>query len=205
MNVLVSQGAEAKLYKISENNNFFIIKDRMPKSYRIKEIDDSLRKFRNKREIDLLDRASRIIKVPRIIRHDKFSIVMEFIDGKKLSEALDDFQEDERIRICKKIGNYVAVLHDNNIIHGDLTTSNMIIKNNELYFIDFGLGFIDQKDEHKAVDLHLLKQALESKHYKHFEDSFKAVLDGYKEYSKEFVKVMERFNKVERRGRYKNK
>ena len=62
----------------------------------------------------------------------------------------------------------------------------MLLSNNKIYFIDFGLGFFDDKPEHKAVDLHLIKQALESKHYKNFEPSFKEVLLGYKENSKDF-------------------
>ena len=81
----------------------------------------------------------------------------------------------------------------------------MILKGNDVYFIDFGLSFIDQKEEHKAVDLHLLKQALESKHYKHYNSSFKAVLDGYKENSNNYKLIIERLNKVEGRGRYKTK
>src|SRR3989338_6709944 len=76
---------------------------------------------------------------------------------------------------CKVIGKNIALLHQQEIIHGDLTTSNMILKGEEVYFIDFGLSFIDPKAEHKAVDLHLLRQALESKHYKHYESSFRAV------------------------------
>ena len=45
-----------------------------------------------------------------------------------------------------------------------------ILKNGKVYFIDFGLGFFSNKTEDKAVDLHLLKQALESKHYQIFEN-----------------------------------
>ena len=129
------------------------------------------------------------------------TIDMEFIEGKKLSEHLDSFQDKVRLKVCNLIGSQVAILHDNDIIHGDLTTSNMIL-NEELYFIDFGLGFEDPKAENKAVDLHVLKQALESKHYKHFESSFKEVLRGYAK-SKNFEKTIKRFHKVESRGRYK--
>ena len=72
--------------------------------------------------------------------------------------------------------------------------------NKEIYFIDFGLSFFSQKIEDKAVDLHLLKQALESKHYKIWEKCFKEVLEGYKA-AKDYNEVMARFEKVEKRGR----
>lgn len=203
MKQLIAQGAEAKIFK----ENSIIIKERIPKTYRIKEIDEKIRKYRTRRETSILEKASKLIPVPIIKNSSEkdFKISMEFIDGKKLAEELDSFSDKKRTELCQTIGKQIAILHNSNIIHGDLTTSNMILKENKLYFIDFGLSFIDQKEEHKAVDLHLIKQALESKHYKHFESSFKAVLEGYKEESKEYKKVIERLEKVEARGRYKSK
>ena len=203
MKTLIAQGAEAKIFK--EDN--LVIKERIPKSYRIKELDDKIRKYRTRREINILEKASKIIPVPKLDKassEKEFKVVMDYIDGKKLAEFLDSFEDKKRIQVCKIIGNQVALLHNNNIVHGDLTTSNMLLKDNELYFIDFGLSFIDQKEEHKAVDLHLLKQALESKHYKHYESSFKAVLEGYKEISNNYKAILDRLDKVEGRGRYKS-
>ena len=81
----------------------------------------------------------------------------------------------------------------------------MILKKDKLYFIDFGLSYIDSKIEHKAVDLHLIKQAIESKHYKHFEKSFKAIMDEYQKQADNSKEILERFNVVELRGRYKHK
>jgi len=81
----------------------------------------------------------------------------------------------------------------------------MILKDDKVYFIDFGLGFINDKAEHKAVDLHLLKQALESKHYRHFESCFKDVIDSYCKNINDKTSILERLDKVEKRGRYKNK
>jgi len=129
---------------------------------------------------------------------------MDFIDGKVLSKYLDKFDDQTREQVCRQIGKQVAILHNNNIIHGDLTTSNMILAD-DLYFIDFGLSFTSYKVEDKAVDLHLLRQALESKHYLNYEDSFRFVLKGYKEKSKEYDQTMNRLEIVEKRGRYKRK
>mgnify|MGYP001561246109 CR=1 FL=1 len=193
---IICQGAEAILYQ--EKNK--LIKHRIPKSYRIKEIDDKLRKFRTRREGKILEKAS--INVPKIFKIDDkdMKIEMEFIPGKLLKDILDDLSISERNKICKQIGEEISKLHEQSIIHGDLTTSNLIYYNKKIYFIDFGLSFFSHKIEDKAVDLHLLKQALESKHYKHFESTFKAILSAYK--NKE---VLSRLEIVEKRGRYKRK
>ncbi|MCD4666208.1 Kae1-associated serine/threonine protein kinase [archaeon] len=198
---IIKQGAEAILY-LDKNN---LVKERIVKNYRLKEIDDSLRKSRTRREAKLLKKAD-VINVPKVIEVDDKSmkITMEYIQGDLIKDILDSLKEEERRNVCKQIGEEVANLHNLDIIHGDLTTSNMILKNSKVYFIDFGLGFVDPKVEHKAVDLHLLRQALESKHYKYFEDSFKHVLLGYKK-SKEYNEVLKRLKKVEKRGRYKSK
>ncbi len=200
---VIAQGAEAILKK--ENGK--LVKERIKKLYRIDEIDKKLRKYRTRYEAKLIERASKLISVPRILNvdEDKAVIEMEFIEGKKISDILDKLPENERKKILKTIGNNVAILHNNNIIHGDLTTSNMILKDEEIYFIDFGLGFVSNKIEDKAVDIHLFKQALESKHYQHFEESYHHFLEGYKEKSKNFNEILERLEQVEKRGRYKRK
>ncbi len=128
---------------------------------------------------------------------------MDFIKGKLLRDIFDKLKQSERKEICISIGKQIANLHDASIIHGDLTTSNMILKDKEVYFIDFGLGFVSNREEDKAIDLHLFKQAIESKHYLHF-NSFEDVIEGYKE-SENSSKVFNRLELVERRGRYKRK
>lgn len=197
---IIQQGAEAKI--ILSNN--FIIKNRTKKSYRISELDDKIRKLRTRSEAKLLDKASKIISIPGVIKVDEKAkeIRMEFIEGKKLSDYLDNFPLKKQKEICKSVGENTAKLHDADIIHGDLTTSNMILKNNKIYFIDFGLGFNSHKFEDKAVDIHLLRQALEAKHFKHWETLFKEVLKAYSK-SKDSKIVLERLKVVEKRGRYK--
>jgi len=246
------QGAEAKI-SLNEKENT-IVKDRIPKSYRIKELDDKIRKQRTKAEKKLLEKASKIINAPNPFPLKEFNVIkMPYIKGEKLSEHLDNFPLEKQKEILKIVGEETAKLHDADIIHGDLTTSNMIlvddvgnlpahshpqideIDNNQnkristltnkqissdkrdnlgvggrgdgggakVYFIDFGLGFISKKLEDKAVDLHLLKQALEARHFTHWEVLFSEFLKGYKNY-KEASKVLERLKAVEKRGRYRN-
>jgi len=199
---ILFQGAEALIF-LDKNK---IIKKRVKKSYRLKELDDKIRKLRTRSETRLLEKASKIIPVPKMIKMNEKEkeILMEFIKGEKISDNLNDFPEKKQYLVMKKVGENIAKLHDSNIIHGDLTTSNMIFneKENKVYFIDFGLGFHSTKVEDKAVDLHLLKQALEAKHFNTWEKLFAEVLKGYK-ISKDYKQVFERFKKVEKRGRYK--
>lgn len=200
---IIQQGAEAVIFLKDD----LIIKDRIKKSYRIKELDDKIRKSRTKREAKLLEKASKIINAPNPLPLKEFNkIEMPFIKGKKLSENLDSFSVQKQKEICIQIGREIAKLHDVDIIHGDLTTSNIILneKENKIYFIDFGIGYTSNKIEDKAVDLHLLKQALEARHFKNWKILFEEIEKGYKE-SKDSKKVLERLKAVEKRGRYKDK
>ena len=191
----IAQGAEATIYLSKDK----IVKKRIPKRYRLKKLDETLRKFRTRREAKFIDKLP--IAGPKLIKVDDKNMIieMEHIKGDKVRDILD-----KNIKLSKEIGQKVAILHNNNMIHGDLTTSNMIL-NKEIYFIDFGLSFFSYKIEDKAVDLHLLRQALESKHYKVYEKSFKLVLEGYKEKADNYEEIINRFEKVEERGRYKLK
>jgi tRNA A-37 threonylcarbamoyl transferase component Bud32 len=227
---IIAQAAEAIILR--EGNK--VIKRRLKKGYRIQELDEKLRKLRTRGEARILERAQKIISVPKVSKVDEKTkeIEMEFIDGKKLSENLDDLKN--KNKIMQKVGEETANLHDNNIIHGDLTTSNMIlvekgkvnnkqknkstkpnnqiknlssdgelIKDNnfKVFIIDFGLGYVSPKIEDKAVDLHLIKQALEAKHFRFHKELFESFLKGYK--SKDKDKILAQLEKVEARGRYR--
>ena len=192
--------AEAKIYF----KDGTVIKERVKKEYRHEEIDNVIRRSNTRREVKLLKKALDIIPVPKVIEScDRQMIIkMEFIEGKKLRDLVEEVSEDERKDIFFRVGKKIAKLHNEDIIHGDLTTSNLIM-NDKIYFIDFGLGFVSTKVEDKAVDLHLIERALHSKHYKFAEEAFESVLEGYASESKEFDKIMTRFAKVALRGRYK--
>ena len=198
MKKLIAQGAESKLF-LKENK---VVKDRFRKKYRLKEIDEKLRKFRTKREAKILEELKKIdFPAPRLIFSDeKQKIKMEFIKGQLLKNVLE---KKNYIKLSEEIGKKIAILHNNGIVHGDLTTSNMIL-DREIYFIDFGLSFFSKKIEDKAVDLHLLKQALESKHYAIWEKCFKSALKGYKQ-AENYKEILKRLEVVESRGRYKSK
>jgi len=195
---ILQKGAEAIIYK----NNNIVIKERIKKSYRNQEIDIQRRKYSTRRESSLLQKAQQIIPVPKIYATDEImmKLEMEYIEGLLLRDYLE---KKDMPKLCKIIGEQIAKMHDFHIIHGDLTTSNMILKDDKIYFIDFGLGFISTKVEDKAVDLHLLRQALEAKHYKIAEEAFRYIVEGYKK-NAQYKEILERLKKVEKRGRYKH-
>ena len=181
----------------------FILKSRIPKSYRHPILDEQIRTRRTRSESKILQKASSLnINVPKVIKTNKFDIEIEFIEGEKLAEKLNSYDTKKQFLTMKKLGEQTSLLHDTNIIHGDLTTSNTILRNNEVFIIDFGLSFFSQKIEDKAVDLHLIKQALEAKHYQNHQELFENFLEGYSPIEKE--KIIQRLKTVENRGRYKS-
>ncbi|MFW6449487.1 MAG: KEOPS complex kinase/ATPase Bud32 [Nanoarchaeota archaeon] len=188
---IISKGAEAVIY-----SNGMVIKKRIKKGYRHPEIDFELRKTRTTREANMLRKID--IPAPKLISVDKkeMTIEMDKLTGKKLSTSLEKM---DYKNISKEIGEKVAKLHKKNIIHGDLTTSNMIFSD-KLYFIDFGLAFTSTKDEDKAVDLHLLKQALSSRHSTISDECFEEIKKKYANKT-----VLKRLKEVQKRGRHKQK
>ena len=202
---LIQQGAEAKIF-VDEKNGL-IIKDRISKSYRIAELDAKIIKQRTKSETKLLTKANNIIETPLPEKHkENNKIIMPYIKGRKLSTSLNEFSLEKQKNILRKIGERVSLLHKNEIIHGDLTTSNMILieETDKIFFIDFGLGYISKKIEDKAVDLHLLKQALEAKHFLHWKELFEEFKKSYSKNYPESKQIFERMIAIERRGRYRH-
>ena len=194
---ILYQGAEAILTRKGN----VVVKERVSKKYRIKQIDERLRKQRTKEEVELLNRCRRIgLNVPQILSVSKFSFKMEYIKGEPLRDILN---KDNYKNICSQLGKLVAKMHNNSIIHGDLTTSNMILKDDKIYFIDFGLGAISKKIEDKGTDLHLVKEALNSQHSDICEDCWKLFLKSYIEFCKDSKEILNRLKKIEQRGRYK--
>ncbi len=192
----IARGAESVL--ILEKG--ILIKRRIKKGYRIKEIDEFLRKHRTKVEAKMLKKAGQIVNVPKIISVEKFEIKMEYIDAPVLRDVINEVDD----KILRNIGEIIAKLHSKDIIHGDLTTSNFLLKNNQLILIDFGLSEVKTSIEAKAVDLHVLKEAIKSKHYNIFRRAWPLIEEGYKTYDKAEL-VLKRLKVVESRGRYKKK
>ena len=206
--MLIKKGAEANLYLENWHGKKVIIKERIPKKYRLPVLDERIRTYRTIHEPQLMHEAKKAgVPTPTIYMVDlaKKSIIMEYVEGKQVKRIMNQLSAKERIELCKKIGILIGRLHKNGIIHGDLTTSNMILTpNGKIYFVDFGLGEFSKELEAKGVDLHLMKRALQSTHYLFAEESFNAVLEGYAEAvgEVEAKKVLEKIREIELRGRY---
>ena len=190
-------GAEAEIFK-TENS---IIKKRVSKKYRLDEIDKSIRKSRTKKEAKLICKMYDLdIKVPKLIRYDNTSIEMELIKGSTVKEYINimcqNISNDSLIRdILLKCGKLIKMLHNNDIIHGDLTTLNLLCNENDIYVIDFGLSFISKKVEDKAVDLFTFEKSIKCIHNEKF---IKNVLEGYGEMDKEMTN---KIDEIRKRGR----
>jgi len=139
-------------------------KRRIKKAYRITEIDALLIASRTKEEAKLIAESRTYgVSVPIIYDVDLAHgiITMEYLAGKRVKDILNSLDETERKHICQQIGESIARLHNHDIIHGDITTSNMILLDNRIHFIDFGLGCKNSEMEAKGVDLHVLMEAFE--------------------------------------------
>lgn len=171
-------------------------KRRIEKRYRVKEIDERIRKERTKSEAKLISEARRRgAPTPIIFDINDYEIVMERIEGDLAREVINE-------DISEKIGAFVGVLHKNKIIHGDLTTSNIIVgRDDSIYFIDFGLSFIESSTEARGVDVHVFFQSIGGTHesYERLRDAF---IKGYKRSFSNASQVLKRVKEIEQRGRY---
>jgi len=205
---LLSKGAEASLYVANWYGKKVVVKVRIPKRYRPELMDKQIRNYRTIHEPQLMHEA-KVAEVPTpliyLVNIPKASITMEFVEGLQIKQILNRVEPDKRKEICVAIGELIGKLHRHGLIHGDLTTSNMILSpEGKIFFVDFGLGEKNIEVEAKGVDLHLMKRALQSTHYLFWEECFKSVLCGYSSVlgAEAEEKVYEKIKEIERRGRY---
>jgi len=208
LGLLIKRGAEASIYLEDWRNRKVILKRRHPKNYRIPEIDRIIRIQRTKHEPQMIHKAKEAgVPTPIIFMVDleEATIIMEFVEGRQVKQILNNLPSEERINLCYQIGRLIGKLHKSGIIHGDLTTSNMILTPyGNIVFIDFGLSEQSLELEDRGVDLHLMKRALASTHYKYAEECFNAIMKGYEEIMGVEVtkEVLNKIREIEKRGRY---
>jgi len=200
-------GAEAKLDSAVWMCRDVVFKQRVVKSYRHPTLDKSLQTFRIKNEVRLMFEARRAgIAVPVIYSVDlaENRIVMEEIKGMRVKDALEDLSKDEAEEVCRKIGGIAGKLHANDIVHGDLTTSNMLLDSDRIVLIDFSLGSKTSELEDKGVDMHLLEEAFHSAHYRRSE-LYESVKNSYMKTYPGGAEVLRKVKEIEKRGRYTRK
>lgn len=208
----MARGAEARLRRDVWLGRDVVVKERVPKGYRHPDLDRRLRNSRIKTEARLMRAARRVgVPTPYIFDIDLLenNLIMEYIEGTSVRSMLN--RGERREEICREVGRLVARLHAGGIVHGDLTTSNMIHSSECIYFIDFSLGAKTDGEEQKGVDLHLLMEAFRSAHANFYDEGIGWVLESYRETWKEILGetgmaeagvVIEKVHEIEKRGRY---
>jgi N6-L-threonylcarbamoyladenine synthase/protein kinase Bud32 len=203
-NYVTMPGAEAEIKYSKFFGRKAVKKIRIEKDYRDKNLDLELRKERLKKEVRLLIEAKKVgLNTPTVydIDYEDMSIVMEYVPGPTLREIFDDLSATEKEQVCNQMGKDIAILHNNEIVHGDLTTSNIIYSNKKLYFIDFSMGDKNAELENFGVDLHLLKESFLSAHYKYY-NYFDKIIENYLNHCKNSDKILDKLEEIEKRRRY---
>lgn len=213
---LIKQGAEAKLHKGTYLGKSAIIKERFVKAYRHPDLDKNLTKERIKAECKAIVKCKAAgVITPTIYYADltKRIIIMEYFENNIMAkDFIAKSESDSTEKLSQRIGQELAKMHSADIIHGDLTTSNILLINKknsqlenfdelEIAFIDFGLSHIDSSAEDKGVDLYVLERALLSTH-SNAESIFPVILSAYKkQYGKKCKEIITKYEEVRARGR----
>ena len=200
MTSILGKGAEAVLVREGTT----VCKERGVKAYRHPELDRTLRTFRTRREAKILETLHRAgVPVPAVKRFDDRAcvIVMDFLDGPKLKDVLAQDPE----RYGREVGILIGRMHEKGVIHGDLSTSNMIASPPGIVLIDFGLGSFSNAGEHRAVDLHVLEQIVHANHTLVASEFWRAFATAYEGSFFEAPAVLKRLEAVRKRGRNKMK
>jgi Kae1-associated kinase Bud32 len=188
----LSEGAEAVVLREKFLGIDAVVKKRNPKHYRIRQLDTQLRLRRTRSEARIMLKLLRSgVRVPRLLSVGKYSIMMELIEGTKLS----DMQHGGVIPgyALHKSAGELAKMHDLGVAHGDFTPANIIISGGDVFIIDFGLSSSNAIAEEKAIDLLLMKRSIKREEFSKF-------LDSYKPSGK--AAILSKLSAIERMGRY---
>lgn len=207
MKQMLALGAESIIYKIEQWGQYYVLKWRQSKPYLLDKIDSQLRKVRINRECKMLTISRTLgVRTPAVYSVDLYNhtIMMDFIDGTQFKQLAGQIPASELVSLCHNFGQLIALLHNGNVVHGDPTTSNVIVdKNSRLWLIDFGLSEMNATLEMKGVDLHLIQRALETTHWDLQETMLEATLEGYVEVQDDSAEsILSRMKEIRERGRY---
>ncbi|KAJ9457419.1 EKC/KEOPS complex subunit bud32 [Diplonema papillatum] len=202
---LLFSGAEARVYEGEFFGKRAVFKERFAKGYRHPDMDLAIRSRRTVAEAKALAKCRKCgIRTPVVYSVDltTMTIAMSLIEGKTLRETLGASADGAfKSQLAGKVGEVLAALHNAELVHGDLTTSNLLLSNtNEVYLIDFGLTTASALPEDYAVDLYVLERAIQSTHAD--ETAFApTLLATYKKKASKGAQTLERLQKVRSRGR----
>jgi TP53 regulating kinase and related kinases len=201
------RGAEADLFVSQLPPWRVVVKRRVRKSYRNEQLDAGIRKERTVKESAAIHESKLAgARTPSILGLDleHSSIIMTFVDGSLARDAVDTMSGTERNSLLEELGRQVGHLHSAGIVHGDLTTSNIILSTDDMPFlIDFGMAERSHEPEDFGTDLHLLQRSLTATHALDFASSLRKVAKGYREiFGKDAELNLRKAAEIARRGRY---
>jgi len=207
MEELIARGAESIILKVERWNQPFVLKWRQSKPYLLTAIDSQLRKMRTTRECKMLSVARSLgVRTPAVyaINLNDYTILMDYIIGTQLKQLVNEIPKNQLKQICNKFGKSIAMLHKGDVVHGDPTTSNVIIDSeSRLWLVDFGLSEMNATVEMKGVDLHLIHRALETTHWDLQELMLDATIKGYSQIlGDDSAEILSRMKEIRERGRY---
>jgi Kae1-associated kinase Bud32 len=206
--VPLHRGAEADLYTFNLNPWRAVLKRRVRKLYRLQEMDRSIRLERTTREALALRSAKECgVRTPCLlcVLPDDCSIVMTFIDGRLARDSLDSLDSITVRTVLHDIGLQIGIMHQNQLTHGDLTTSNIIVDSSmKSHLIDFGMSNSNAEVEDMGVDIHLLHRSMATSHVMDSKSFARAIWRGYSRAAgaRQERKVRTKVAKIARRGRY---
>lgn len=200
---VIKRGAEATISLGTYIGRTVVMKKRERKEYRDERLDSRIIKIRTRNEVRSMAAARAAgMHIPWIydVDMDGGTIVMQFINGQRLNSLLYNLGESERLSLERSFGAEIARMHRAGIAHGDLTTSNIIVMGQDLYFIDFSMATRPADTEQLGVDLRLLKEVYKSTHSE-FESEYQEVLAGYIGAGGDAA-VVDKVAEIEKRARY---
>lgn len=202
------RGAEADLLLARIDQWETVIKRRAKKKYRNELLDDTIRHDRTFSEADAIHQAKAAgAKVPSIIgmEPETNSILMTRVEGTVLRDRLDGMNRPDANRLFRSLGSQVGLLHSGGIVHGDLTTSNVVVaKSGPPFIVDFGMARRSVDVEDRGIDLHLLQRSIATSHSRNVSMLIRALANGYAETAGVKVRnsTWEKAREIARRGRY---
>ncbi len=202
------RGAEAELLLSKIDTWRVVMKRRASKKYRRESLDQKIRRERTYAEASLLHEAKVAgVSVPSIIgiEQQTNSIVMTHVEGSVVRDCLDTMNRRNAMRLFESLGSEVGLLHAAGIVHGDLTTSNVVVTpSGQPFIVDFGLSRRSVEAEDRGVDLHLLQRSIAASHLRDTSPLIKAMARGYGRTAGEKVlrSSLAKAREIARRGRY---
>jgi TP53 regulating kinase-like protein len=207
---LLYRGAEADVFKGKWCGLPSVFKLRNPLPYRLPELDRLIRSQRTLHEAQMIHLSKEAGVAAPYLYHLSPSdslLVMEYIEGKRLKVLLqeDEVRESQAAEIAQEFGRSIGRLHSAGIMHGDLTTSNVVIEESgRVRLIDFGLSIHTRRLEDQAVDLRLIKETLVGAHNDISRRFMQSLLSGYSSVlgTGRAEEATKKLTEIERRGRY---